>query len=307
MNNAIPFGMKMNSRSYTDPSYSHRYGFNGMPEDNELKGEGNSLDFGARFYDPRVGRFLRLDPLYNKYPNISPYVAFADNPIMYIDLDGWDWILSKGNKIIWYAGNYGDTKTVLKSFKATSGIDKAAGTQNGKPFTVDGRNSKYQSIPNIGPTPEGKYRINLIPDPNRVAEANTKGEIMPNSEGGIEKLPEFVPNPDNPSYGWMYPDWGKLRAHLEPINVTGAVSDDVDPKHGRNINSFYFHDSEKGYTHGCTEVESSFFEMLINYRNAGNKSIDVKIDYPNNNYNTNGGTKKEETKKENIGEESDGN
>ncbi len=76
------------SRSYTDPTYSHRYGFNGMPEDNELKGEGNSLDFGARFYDPRVGRFLSLDPLYNKYPNLSPYVAFADNPVMFVDPDG---------------------------------------------------------------------------------------------------------------------------------------------------------------------------------------------------------------------------
>ncbi len=77
-----------NSRSYTDPTYSHRYGFNGMVEDNELKGEGNSLDFGARFYDPRVGRFLSLDPSLAKYPNLSPYVAFADNPIMFVDPDG---------------------------------------------------------------------------------------------------------------------------------------------------------------------------------------------------------------------------
>ncbi len=80
--------MKINSRSYTDPTYSHRYGFNGMPEDNELKGEGNSLDFGARFYDPRVGRFLSLDPLYNKYPSESPYISFGDNPIMFVDPDG---------------------------------------------------------------------------------------------------------------------------------------------------------------------------------------------------------------------------
>jgi len=59
-----------------------------MREDNELKGEGNSLDFGARFYDPRYGKFLSLDPLYNKYPNISPYAAFANNPVIYIDPDG---------------------------------------------------------------------------------------------------------------------------------------------------------------------------------------------------------------------------
>ncbi len=30
-------------------------------------------------------------PLYNKYPNLSPYVAFADNPIMFVDPDGEDY------------------------------------------------------------------------------------------------------------------------------------------------------------------------------------------------------------------------
>ncbi len=80
-----------NSRSYTDPSYSHRYGFNGMLEDNELKGEGNSYSTLFREYDPRVGRFLSLDPSLAKYPNISPYVAFADNPVMFVDPDGEDY------------------------------------------------------------------------------------------------------------------------------------------------------------------------------------------------------------------------
>ena len=37
INNYFPFGMKINSRSYTNPSYSHRYGFNGMMEVHELK------------------------------------------------------------------------------------------------------------------------------------------------------------------------------------------------------------------------------------------------------------------------------
>jgi len=34
--------------------------------------------------------------------------------------------------------------------------------------------------------------------------------------------------------------------------------------------------------------------MAKDYRNAGNESIEVKVDYPNNNHNTNGGTKKVE-------------
>jgi RHS repeat-associated protein len=59
---------------------SYRYGFNNMEKDDELKGTGNSYDFGARIYDPRVGRFLSLDPKTTEYPFFSPYVFAGNNP-----------------------------------------------------------------------------------------------------------------------------------------------------------------------------------------------------------------------------------
>lgn len=66
----------------------YRFGFNGMEKDNELKGVGNSLDFGARMYDSRLGRFLSLDPIKRMYPWNSPY-AFAENsPIAFLDEEG---------------------------------------------------------------------------------------------------------------------------------------------------------------------------------------------------------------------------
>ncbi len=52
-----------------------------MEKDDELKGTGNSYDFGARMLDPRVGRFFRLDPKFNDYTSLSPYVYSANNPI----------------------------------------------------------------------------------------------------------------------------------------------------------------------------------------------------------------------------------
>lgn len=67
---------------------SYRYGFNGMEKDNELKGEANSYDFGARMHDPRVGRFLSLDPLAAKYPSLSDYAFVANSPLNSIDPDG---------------------------------------------------------------------------------------------------------------------------------------------------------------------------------------------------------------------------
>lgn len=66
----------------------YRYGFNGMEKDDEVKGNGNSYDFGARMYDNRLGRWLSLDPMAAKQPAWSPYKMAKDNPILFQDPDG---------------------------------------------------------------------------------------------------------------------------------------------------------------------------------------------------------------------------
>ena len=62
-----------------------RYAYNGMEKDPEIKGEGNSFTTEFRQYDPRLGRWLSLDPLMSMFPDMSPYVAFDNNPILYVD------------------------------------------------------------------------------------------------------------------------------------------------------------------------------------------------------------------------------
>jgi len=56
------FGMMMPGRTYSAPGGGYRYGFNGKEMDNEVKGEGNQQNYGFRIYDPRLGRFLSVDP-----------------------------------------------------------------------------------------------------------------------------------------------------------------------------------------------------------------------------------------------------
>jgi RHS repeat-associated protein len=51
-------------------SNSYRYGFQGQEKDNELKGDGNSLNYTFRMHDPRVGRFFAVDPLARNTPGI---------------------------------------------------------------------------------------------------------------------------------------------------------------------------------------------------------------------------------------------
>jgi RHS repeat-associated protein len=76
----------MPGRKFNNGNY--RYGFNGKEKDDEIKGSGNSYDFGARLYDPRLGRWLSTDPLAAKYPDLSPYNFVANSPLIYIDPDG---------------------------------------------------------------------------------------------------------------------------------------------------------------------------------------------------------------------------
>ena len=69
-------------------SNSYRYGFQGQEKDNEIKGEGNSLNYTFRMHDPRVGRFFATDPLSAKYPYYSPYQFSGNRVIDMIELEG---------------------------------------------------------------------------------------------------------------------------------------------------------------------------------------------------------------------------
>jgi len=69
-------------------SANYRYGFNGKENDNDVKGNGDQLDFGSRIYDPRVGRWLSRDIVTKAFS--SPYAFSANDPVNYLDPDGQD-------------------------------------------------------------------------------------------------------------------------------------------------------------------------------------------------------------------------
>ncbi|WP_316815865.1 RHS repeat-associated core domain-containing protein [Pedobacter nyackensis] len=83
------FGSMMPGRTHTlGSSSAYRYGFNGKENDNEVKGTGNQQDYGMRIYDPRIAKFLSVDPLTKEYPWYTPYQFAGNNPIKFVDLDG---------------------------------------------------------------------------------------------------------------------------------------------------------------------------------------------------------------------------
>ncbi|MEL6140712.1 MAG: hypothetical protein AAFU67_03755, partial [Bacteroidota bacterium] len=71
------FGMPAVDRNSSD----YRFGFQRQEEDDEIKGEGNSVNYKYRMHDVRLGRFLSIDPLAPDYPWNSVY-AFSENRVV---------------------------------------------------------------------------------------------------------------------------------------------------------------------------------------------------------------------------------
>jgi RHS repeat-associated protein len=87
-----PFGVTLDGRTQSAGDY--RYGFQGQEMDDEVKGEGNSVNYKYRMHDPRVGRFFAVDPLAGKYPHYTPY-SFSGNKVIHaIELEGLEELVS---------------------------------------------------------------------------------------------------------------------------------------------------------------------------------------------------------------------
>ena len=86
-----PFGLAIGGRTVSSDMY--RYGFNGKENDTEW-GQQLIQDYGFRWYNPTIAKFLSVDPLAKGYPWYTPYQFAGNKPIWAVDLDGLEEAIS---------------------------------------------------------------------------------------------------------------------------------------------------------------------------------------------------------------------
>lgn len=139
-------------------------------------------------------------------------------------------------------------ESIHLAFKATSGIAGIYpdGTK------VDFQNSAYQCFPDEGPIPAGRYKLYLKNASEKAKRKNSNTcNLVPQKY--IQEIP-FGDDAGDCKETWAL--WGKNRVRLYPDD-NGIHNPCTIRRSG-----FYIHDSTKGYTHGCIETETRFFDRL---------------------------------------------
>ena len=95
-------------------------------------------DYGARMYEPGICRFMTMDPLCEKYYNISPYAYCGNNPVRYVDPDGNKIVDSKKRNAV-----YINNDKILFTKYATPSIKRVV---NSLQLTQEGKKMLTQAV-----------------------------------------------------------------------------------------------------------------------------------------------------------------
>ena len=153
-------------------------------------------DYGARSYDPALGRFTAIDPLAEKYYKLNPYAYCGDDPINRADKDGneWTYFTANGQTTInvtlnfLISGNY--TAAQISTYKTAIATQFNNTLSQSSGGTMLGTITFYDNNPNIvqslalvqmndnigGMTSYFHSSVNLLNSSGKVRSVSTVGE-----------------------------------------------------------------------------------------------------------------------------------
>ncbi|MFT4537266.1 MAG: RHS repeat-associated protein [Saprospiraceae bacterium] len=144
-----PFGMHMEGNWVPQVGVKNKYLYNGKELNSDFGLDW--LDYGARWYDPSIGRWGQIDPMAEKYYALSPYNYVANNPIKLIDPFGMDIYDKNGVKAdISYdkdkitINNVGDLDAALVEVLVGTALESKTGFKTIK--SLDKKGEKHQVI-----------------------------------------------------------------------------------------------------------------------------------------------------------------
>jgi hypothetical protein len=184
-----------------------------------------------------VSRWLSIDPLAAKHPDLSPYNFVRNNPIIYIDPDGQDYILAvnHNNQTIIVRATYyiqrGNAEALASANQATQFWNAQSGN-----YTYDvGKKTNISSY-------TVSFELNVIEVDNPVAEASNDRASF---KTDVEKT-----TPDQSSNAYtVNPDNDRLFERNEEGEQTNGVT--------RGGNDIHVKNTQRNATTGTHEVGHS--------------------------------------------------
>ncbi len=174
-NNYYMFGLKHQgyNNNVVSGNIALKYKYNGKELNDELGLDW--YDYGARNYQPDLGRWMNLDPLAAHYLSHSPYHYSFNNPIRFIDPDGRRIVDRNGNEVkvtvntdedgnrtASYEFAKGTKKSTIRNFKRNAG--KVIGAMIGSDKGLDLVNEAIESKDNISINLSSKVKTDRLGD-----------------------------------------------------------------------------------------------------------------------------------------------
>ena len=174
-------GLSYQNTTLQDPENKNKYLYNGkeLQEDHGLEW----YDYGARMYDPQLGRFPSLDPLADKFSWVSPYNYAENRPIDGIDLWGTQWKrFEKKDKTVYRVTMRVQNESGLSVPKLRKLATDATNAIYAKTFqNKDGKDVKILPIFTFEQSDNANFDIKLTNDP-----LNIEGDVV--TRGNTDKI-----------------------------------------------------------------------------------------------------------------------